>query len=81
MKYIRVRQSGYSKDTAKIILKDNRIVIETDDDNRAVFLKGIIDKWKSDYDYKDSELFRKIPLIGSHYSRLFFSDVLTKQDL
>ena len=80
MKYIRVRESGNTKDVARIILKDRVITIESKDDSKIVLLRELISKWKSNYDMKDFEVFKEIPSITSHYSRLFFSNIITKED-
>ena len=80
MKYIRVRESGNTKDVARIVLKDKRIIIESKDDSKIALLRELTDKWKLQHDMKDFEIFEKIPLITSHYSRLFFSNIITKED-
>lgn len=78
MKYIRVKESGNKKDIAKIVLEEGRIIIESKDDNQIVSLRELINKWKLTYDMKDFEVFKEIPAITSHYSRLFFSNIITK---
>ena len=80
MKYIRVRESGNTRDIAKIILEDRVITIESKDDSKIVLLRELIGKWKLNYDMKDFEVFKEIPSITSNYSRLFFSNIITKED-
>ena len=44
MEYIRFKESGDTKDTARIILNKNKITIKAKDDNTAIFLRELIDK-------------------------------------
>ena len=78
MKYIKVKESGNSKITAKIILDKSKIIIEAEKDNTRLFLRELIDKWKLDHNMKDIEIFEKLPDLVSYCSRLFFSNVINK---
>ena len=78
MKYIKVKESGKTGITAKIILEKGKIIVEAKKDNTRLFLRGLIDKWKLDHDLKDAEVFKRLPDLVSYCSRLFFSNIINE---
>lgn len=75
MRYIKVRFAE-EKDTGKIILKKNKIMVEASNKRTKEFLEELIVKWKQREKLNDKKLFELIPGITSYYSRLFFSNII-----
>ena len=75
MRYIKVKLWG-AKDIGRIILKEDKIKVESENEEDRLFLDDLIKGWEKQFKLKDEELFNRIPDITSHYSRMFFSGIL-----
>lgn len=75
MRYIKVKFSE-SEDRGKIILKENKIIIEANNKQTKEFLEGLIIEWEQREKLNDKKLFEIIPEITAHYSRMFFSNII-----
>lgn len=79
MKYIKVRFAE-EKDVGRIILKKNRIIVEANNKRTKEFLRELINNWRKREKLSDKKLFEIIPEITSHYSRMFFSNIIEEED-
>lgn len=75
MRYIKVMFSE-EKDMGKIILKENKIIVEANNKRTKKFLEELVVKWKQREKLGGKKLFELIPGITSYYSRLFFSNII-----
>jgi hypothetical protein len=75
MKYIEVKFWG-TKDVSRIILEEDKIKVESENEEDRLFFADLIKRWETQFKLKGEELFNRIPDITSHYSRMFFSGIL-----
>ena len=73
-KKIRVKFSD-SDTTAEIIFKDNKIVVVSTNSKTKESLEECLRLWENNFNLHGEKLFRKLPMITSHYSRMFFSGI------
>lgn len=79
MRYIKVKFSE-SEDMGRIILKENKIIIEASDKRTKKFLEELIIGWKQREKLNDKQLFEIILEITAHYSGMFFSNILENEE-
>lgn len=78
MRHIKVKFSE-NEDTGKIILKEDKIIVEASNNRTKEFLEELLEQWKQREKLDDKKLFEIIPEITAHYSRMFFSNIIEKE--
>ncbi|GAI66109.1 unnamed protein product, partial [marine sediment metagenome] len=58
-----------------ITLKNNKIGVVSIDPKMKESLEECLEIWKNNFNLHGEKLFRKLPIITSHHSRMFFSGI------
>jgi hypothetical protein len=72
----KIKVKFYDSDTvAEIIFNNNKIDVISTDSKTKESLEECLEIWKKNFNLHGEKLFRKLPMITSRYSRMFFSGI------